>query len=43
VRDDLRKIRSAMRIEIRRINRKIYAFGRLEREVKLYKKLFSAN
>ena len=43
VRDDLRKIRSAMRVEIRRINRKIYAFGRLEREVKLYKKLFSAN
>jgi len=40
-RDDLRKIRSAMRIEIRRINREIYAFGRLERELKFYKKLFS--
>ena len=41
VRDDLRKIRSAMRVEIRRINRQIYTFGRLEREAKLYKKLFS--
>ena len=40
-RDDLRKIRSAMRIEIRRINRKIYAFGKLDRELKFYKKLFS--
>ena len=43
VRDDLRKIRSAMRVEIRRINRKIYTFGKVEREVKLYRKLFSGN
>ena len=39
-RADLRKIKTAMRIEIRRINQEIYAFGALQREQKTFEKLF---
>ena len=39
-RDELRRIRGAMRVELRRINKKIFSVGRLRREMKTFRKLF---
>jgi len=39
-RDELRRIRGAMRVELRRINGKIFSVGRLQRELRTFKKLF---
>ena len=40
-RDDLRKIKTAMRIEVRRINQEIFSFGALQRERRTFEKLFT--
>ena len=37
---DLRKIKTAMRIEMRRINKEVFAFGRLKRERATFEKFF---
>jgi len=37
---DLRKIKTAMRIEMRRINKEVFAFGRLKRERVTFEKFF---
>ena len=42
-RDGLRRIKTAMRIQMRRINREIAAFGALDRERKTFEKLFETN
>lgn len=39
-RDGLRQIKTAMRIQMRRINREIYAFGALDRERKTFEQFF---
>ena len=42
-RDGLRRIKTAMRIQMRRINREIYAFGALDRERQTFETFFSPN
>jgi len=37
---DLRKIKTAMRIEMRRINKEVFVFGRLQREKETFEKFF---